>query len=50
MAKLYIPASDAEKKIKLPEQNQIVQAVEEKTYTQEEVLAMLAQVQKGEQK
>lgn len=44
---IYKPAPDAETVEKRPEQSEVVQAVKEQTFTKEEVLAMLAQVQKG---
>lgn len=47
---IYITVPDADVSDKKPEQSEITQAVQTKTYTQEEVLAMLAQVQKGENK
>mgnify|MGYP006993477789 CR=1 FL=1 len=42
---IYINGNNAETEEKKPEQSELVQASEQKTYTQEEVLAMLAQVQ-----
>lgn len=47
---IYTTVPDADVPDKKPEQSEITQAVRTKTYTQEEVLAMLAQVQKGEDK
>lgn len=47
---IYKPAPDAEVIEKEPEQAEVVQAVETKTYTQEEVQAMLEQIQKGQEK
>lgn len=47
---IYTTVPDADVKEKKPEQSEITQAVQTKTYTQEEVLAMLAQIQKGETK
>lgn len=44
---IYVTAPDADVSEKKPEWSEITQAVKTKTYTQEEVLAMLAQVQKG---
>lgn len=44
---IYIPAPDAEVEVKIPEQTELVQAIEQETYTREEVLAMLAQIQEG---
>ena len=47
---IYTTVPDADVTEKKPEQSKITQAVQTKTYTQEEVLAMLAQIQKGETK
>jgi hypothetical protein len=47
---IYRPAENAEIIEKKPEQGELVQAVQQKTYTQEEVLAMLEQIQKGQEK
>lgn len=45
---IYIQGETVETVEKVPEQATVIQAVTEKTYTQEEVLAMLAEAQKGE--
>lgn len=45
---IYRTIPDAEKTEKKNQQSEIVYAKKQKTYTQEEVLAMLEQVQKGE--
>lgn len=47
---IYVTVPNADASDKIPEQSEVTQAVQTKTYTQEEVLAMLAQVQKGENK
>ena len=47
---IYINPPDADAPEIRPEQSEITQAVRQKTYTQEEVLAMLAEVHKGESK
>ena len=45
---IYRTIPDAEKQKKENQQSEIIYAKKQKTYTQEEVLAMLEQVQKGE--
>ena len=45
---IYRTIPDAEKTEKKNQQAEIVYAKKQKTYTREEVLAMLEQVQKGE--
>lgn len=45
---IYRTIPDAEKTEKENQQSEIICAKKQKTYTQEEVLAMLEQVQKGE--
>lgn len=47
---IYIPSKNVEIKEKKSEQGQLVKAVQQKTYTQEEVLAMMNQIQEGENK
>lgn len=47
---IYITACDAETTEKKPIQSAVVQASEQRTYTQEEVIAMLTEIQKGEEK
>lgn len=46
---IYRPPENAEKIEKKPEQEQLVQAIKPKTYTQEEVLAMIEQIQRGKE-
>lgn len=45
---IYKTIPDAEKTEKENQQSEVIYAKKQKTYTQEEVLAMLEQVQKGE--
>ena len=45
---IYVTPPDIKIEEKKPEQAEITIAEKSKTYTQEEVLAILAQVQKGE--
>lgn len=47
---IYIPPENAKKIEKHPEQAEPVQATKTKTYTQEEVFAMIEQIQKGQEK
>lgn len=44
---IYLPAENAEMIEKKPEQGELVQAVTTKTYSQEEVQALLEAIQKG---
>lgn len=47
---IYLPPKNAEVEIKEAGSSEIVYAEKQKTYTQEEVLAMIEQIQQGGQK